>query len=99
MANLVNDIRLAVDSGKTAVGMREVTRAIMSSSAKLVVVSSRLDQSSLEDIKHLAGISEIPIIVYDADSMALGTVCGKPYSVSTIAVLDPGHSKILEEKY
>ena len=99
MANLVNDIRLAVDSGKTAVGVRDVTRAIVSDSAKLIVVSSKLDQSSLDDIKHLAGISGIPVIVYDADSMALGTVCGKPFSVAAVAVVDPGNSNILEEKY
>ncbi len=99
MANIVNDIRLAVESGETAIGLRNASRAVVSSRAKLIIISSKLDQSSAEDIKHIASISKVPVVVYDADSMGLGTVCGKPYSVSALAVINPGNSRILEEKY
>jgi large subunit ribosomal protein L30e len=99
MANLAGDIRLAVESGDAAIGTREVLRAVMSSEAKLIIVSSTMDKSAMDDIRHLAGISETRIIVYKSDPTALGTVCGKPYQVSAIAIIDPGNSKILEEEY
>ncbi len=98
MANLANDIRLAVDSGESSIGVREVMRSLMSNKSKLIIVASTA-QDIVDDIKHTAKIIDTNVIVFDCDSMELGTICGKPYSVSSLSIINPGNSKILEEKY
>ncbi len=99
MANLANDIRLAVDSGKIAIGMRDVMRSINANEAKLVIISSTLVRSRMDDIKHAAEISEARVTVFEGNPIELGTVCGKPYSISTLSIMDQGDSKILEHEH
>lgn len=99
MANLANDIRLAVDSGKTAIGMRDVMRSINSNEAKLVILSSTLEHSRMDDIKHVAKINGTEVIMFTGNPVELGTVCGKPYSISVLSILEQGDSKILNNKY
>ena len=99
MADLANDIRLAVDSGTAAIGIKKVTDSIKSSEAKVVVVSSKNEKGRVQDIMHLAKISNIRVLIYEGTSIDLGATCGKPYSVSAVSIIEPGNSKILNENY
>ena len=36
-------------------------------------------------------------LVYDGTSVDLGSVCGKPFTVATLIVNDPGDSTILDD--
>jgi large subunit ribosomal protein L30e len=99
MADLSNDIRLAVDSGKAAFGMNRASEAILSNKAKMVIVSSKNKGDRLSDIEHLANISNIRVQIFDGTPIALGVVCGKPFSVSVLSILDAGNSNILKEEY
>jgi len=96
MPDISNDIRLAVDSGKTAFGINRTSQSILSSDAKLVIVASKNKEGRLNDIIHLAKISNIKVHVFDGTPVSLGVVCGKPFSVSALSIIDPGNSKILE---
>ena len=97
MADLANNIRLAVDSGKVELGVNKASKAILSSTAKLVVVASKNKGDRLSDVLHLAKLSNIKVEVFEGTPMDLGVVCGKPYSVSVLSVIDAGNSKILNE--
>ncbi len=99
LADLNNDVRLAVDTGKVSFGHREVLRAINSSSAKTVIVAEKGKKSLVEDINHICKVAGVRLIGFRGSSMELGTVCGKPYSVNSLAVLDAGNSNILDEEY
>jgi large subunit ribosomal protein L30e len=97
MADLANNIRLAVDSGKVALGVNKVMDSIKKNDAKLVVVAAKNRQDILEDLQHISKISSIKTVVFNGNSMELGAICGKPYSVSALSIIEEGHSKILEE--
>ncbi|MGB9732791.1 MAG: 50S ribosomal protein L30e [Candidatus Micrarchaeia archaeon] len=99
MADLARDIRLAVDTGKVALGYREVVKSISSSEAKAVVVAARGKKSMVDDIVHMCNVAGIKVIKFSEGSMELGLICGKPYSVNALAVIDQGHSNILNENY
>lgn len=98
MADLNNDIRLAVDSGETAFGINMTSKLIQSNKAKMIVVASKNKEDRLSDIMHLAKISNIRVHVFDGTPMALGVVCGKPFSVSVLSIISPGNSNILNEQ-
>ncbi len=99
MADLASDIRLAVDSGRAALGINEVVHSIKGSDAKLVVAAEKNKAENLRDVMHMAKIAGIKVLIYPGNSMELGAVCGKPYSVSVLSVSEQGNSKILEEDY
>ncbi len=99
MADLNNDIRLAVDSGKAEFGINRVTRAIMENKAKLIIIASKNKGDRLSDVLHLAKASNINAQVFDGTPVSLGIVCGLPFSVSVLSITDPGNSNILNETY
>lgn len=99
MADLNNDIRLAVDSGKAAIGINRASETILSSKAKMVIIASKNKGDRVNDILHLAKIASIRVQVFEGTPVALGVVCGKPFSVSVLSILDAGNSNILNETY
>ncbi len=99
MADLSGDIRLAVDSGEVAIGANSVIASITVGKAKLVVVSPKGKQDPYNDILHLARLSELKVITFNGNPVELGAVCGKPFPVSAIAVINPGNSGILNADY
>jgi large subunit ribosomal protein L30e len=99
MADLSRDIRLAVDSGEVAIGAESVMHSIKNGTSKLVIVASAGKKELSEDIVHMAKLSDIKVEVFDGNSMDLGTVCGKPFSVSALSILSAGNSNILKADY
>jgi large subunit ribosomal protein L30e len=97
MADIANDIRLAVDSGKAALGINSVIDSIKNDTAKLLVVASKNRGDNVQDITHMAKISNIKVVIFEGTSMELGAVCGKPFSVSAVSIIEQGNSKILED--
>lgn len=96
MADLASDIRIAVDSGKVAMGMNSVMSSIHSNKAKLIVMAKRGEKSSGYDILHLSNVTKTDVVVFEGDSVELGAICGKPFSISALAIVEAGNSHILE---
>jgi large subunit ribosomal protein L30e len=86
-----------VDSGKVVMGVNGVVDSIKRNHAKLVIVAQKNRKDILEDVQHMCKVANIKVVVYQGDSIKLGAVCGKPFSVSTLSIIEQGHSKILEE--
>ncbi len=99
LADLTNDLRLAVDTGKVSLGYREVLKAVNADSAKAVVIAEKGRKDIIEDISHVCKVAGIRMISYKGGSLELGTVCGRPYSVNSLAIMEPGNSNILKEQY
>ena len=99
MADLSNDIRLAVDSGKAVFGVKESIDSMMAGTAKVVVVASSNKKDRINDIMHMAKLSNVKVVVFEGNPMNLGVVCGKPFSVSVLSIMDAGSSNILNETY
>lgn len=99
MADLNNDLRLAVDTGSVVLGTEQTAKAISSNKAKLVVITSKGKADANADIAHLCSVANVKIVKFKGSSLELGTVCGKPHSVNSLAVIEAGNSKILEESY
>ncbi|MEM3841233.1 MAG: 50S ribosomal protein L30e [Candidatus Micrarchaeaceae archaeon] len=96
MADLNIDVRLAVDSGETAIGAKSTIKSIIEGKAKLIVTTSKSKKELLDDLNHLSKIAGIKIVVFDGTPIEFGAVCGKPYSVSVISIINPGDSGILK---
>jgi large subunit ribosomal protein L30e len=99
MPDFNNDIRLAVNTGDVSIGHRDVVRSISASKAQAVIVAAKAKKELINDIYHMVNIANVKLIKFNGNSLDLGTLCGKPYPVSSIAVINPGNSGILKEEY
>ncbi|MBU0586911.1 50S ribosomal protein L30e [Candidatus Micrarchaeota archaeon] len=89
-------VRLAVETGKVEFGKKTGLKDSLLGKAKLLVVAKNAPLQLQEDIKYYAKLSKIPVMQFEGTSLKLGSICGKPYSVSVLSVYDAGSSDILE---
>ncbi|MCS7108020.1 MAG: 50S ribosomal protein L30e [Sulfolobales archaeon] len=94
--DLENEIKNVLKSGKAVLGINRSLKAVMLGRAKAVIVASKIPKNYDDDIRRYANLSGIPVINFSGSSRDLGLVCGKPFPVSAIAILDLGGSKLLE---
>ena len=89
-------IRVAVDTGDVTLGSEKSIQSLKLGKGLLAVVASNSPEDIIEDVNYYSKLSEIPIHIYDGTSVELGSVCGKPFTVATLVVNDPGDSTILD---
>ncbi len=87
MIDVARALKVAVDTGEVAFGIRTVRQRAKAGKARLVVVASNCP----EDLKGVGA----KLLRFPGTNAELGAACGKPFSVSALAVIDPGDSNIL----
>jgi len=96
MVDVGKAIRLAVDTGKVKFGSRKAVKAALNGEAKLIVVAGNCPANVQGDIDYYSKLSNIATLKFSGTSVELGSVCGKPFPVSALIVLDAGTSNIME---
>lgn len=94
--DLNKSIRLAVDSGEVVLGTDKTKKLALTGKAKIIVLSSNALREQAQDVKHYCNLSKTPLVVFQGTSIELGTVCGKPFPISALSVLNEGNSDILK---
>ncbi|MFH1752316.1 MAG: 50S ribosomal protein L30e [archaeon] len=89
------EIRRAVDTGKVVFGAKNAEKTILKDNAQLIVTSNNIPKPIKEKLSHIAKISAINVYEFNGNSTELGSVCGKPFAVSALSVLDTGKSKLM----
>jgi large subunit ribosomal protein L30e len=88
-------LRRAIKTGNVILGQNNTEKCIREGKAKMVVVAGNCPvgfTSSLSQYENLF------VHTFDGSSVALGKACGKPFMVSTLAIVSPGESDILSLK-
>jgi len=89
-------IRSAVDTGRVLFGERETTRAAGAGEIKLAIVAGDCPEEKRAALERLSEVSGVDIYYFDGSGIELGSVCGKPFIVSMMGIVDAGDSDILE---
>ncbi|RLI30410.1 MAG: 50S ribosomal protein L30e [Candidatus Hecatellales archaeon] len=95
MSSLAKALTIAVRTGKVTFGFKETLEALRSGKAKIVVVAKNIPKELREKLDRTAKLAGIPLLEFESSSLDLGSLCGKPYTVTALAVRDPGDSDIL----
>ncbi len=88
-------LRRAIKTGNVILGQNNTEKCIKEGKAQMVVVAGNcpgLFRSKL------TGYENLFIHTYEGSSVALGKACGKPFMVSTLAIVNAGESDILSLK-
>ena len=82
-------LKAAISTGKVEFGVDQTEKAVKAGKAQMIVVSSNCPAEALVKAK------DVKVHVYSGNNMELGALCGKPFSVSALAIIDKGTSNIL----
>ena len=82
-------LKSAISTGKVEFGVDQTTRAVKDGKAQMVILARNCPSAELK------GDIGVKVHVYDGNNMELGALCGKPFSVSALVIIDKGSSNIL----
>jgi large subunit ribosomal protein L30e len=94
--DLNKEIRRAVDTGKVVFGSSQAQKKLLGGEGELLIVCKNMPKNDKETLKQIANVESKKFYEYSENGLVLGSVCGKPFVVSAILVLDAGKSKIME---
>ena len=57
-------------------------------------VYKRQPKNVKADIEAYSKLSEMPVYTFEGSSVELGSICGKPFTVSVLIIQEPGDSNI-----
>ena len=91
--DISRQLKLANTTGKLLFGQRQAIDACAKGEAKYIIVAANCPQEYLDDLaaKHPEVTLHRTVIV----NRDLGVASGKPFSISTITVVDAGESDLL----
>jgi large subunit ribosomal protein L30e len=89
------EIRRAVDTGQVLFGLRSAEKNLLNGQAELIILTSSTPRLSREKVEHQAKVAGTPFYQFKGSAHELGAVCGKPFVISVLTVLNPGKSKVL----
>lgn len=90
------EIRRAVDTGKVLFGTRESEYSLKMGEGQILILPQNTPVLNVEMLTHVASLSNIPVYRFNGTALELGSVCGKPFVISSLLVLDQGKSKASE---
>ena len=89
-------VTLTHKTGKTIVGYRKVIDVLLNDSANAILLSSNCPPKYKERVTYYSQLADTACVITDFDSLELGSLCGKPYPISAMAVLEQGDSDLLD---
>lgn len=95
MKDLNYELGVAVKTGKVVLGYKNVAKLLYTGKPKLVIVSENTPKNIRESVIYYTQIANVKCLKTKSTSLELGSTCGKPFPVSTIAVIDAGDSDLL----
>jgi len=96
MINIENAIKIATKTGTVQIGSKKSIRLVKSEQGKLVLIANNCPKEIAEDLRIYCKFSNIPIYQYKGSNWDLGFLCGKPFMISVLTILEPGDSDILK---
>ncbi len=97
MKDIKGDIGTVLKTGKISVGSKNVLSGLLTASPKLVLISGNCPNNLKEQVVYYSMLSNIPYTITDETSAELGSICGKPFPASAVAIIDAGESDILSK--
>lgn len=81
-------LKSAITTGKVEFGVDQTLKAVKSGNAQMIVLARNCPCKELTE-------ANVKTHVYNGNNMELGALCGKPFSVSALVIIDKGSSNIL----
>lgn len=89
MMNIERNLKIAITTGDVLYGTKEAEKVVKSKTAKMIVLANNCPNEFLKNQNVVKSLQ------FPDNSVALGALCGKPFSISVVTIIDPGESNII----
>jgi len=93
--SIERELKNLMKTGKYVLGANSTIRAVASGRAKMIIIAENAPPEFRERALYYTKLGNIPVYVFKGTSQDLGVICGKPFKISMLAVIDEGESRIL----
>lgn len=90
------ELKNVIETGKIIYGVNQSKKECLVGEPKLIIISSTIEPHNKELFLYYAKLLNIKILTHPENNIELGSVCGKPFGVSILTILDEGKSSIFE---
>ncbi len=90
MIDIDRALKTTMATGEVVLGVKQTLDAVNDGRAKLVILARNCPNEEL-----MTGDLKVKVFHFEGHNKDLGTLCGKPFGVSAMAVIDKGSSNIL----
>lgn len=84
---MAEDLRTALSEKKVILGSKRTVKYLKLGKTKKIIISSNCPESVKKDIEHYTKLTGIKLENFDGTSKQLGIFCGKPFSISALAIV------------
>ncbi len=97
LSDVHRELQKVLRQGEVLLGSRETVKAVLNDEARVVIHASNCPEKVKQVFTGAARGGDEDLIVYEypANSLELGLACGKPYSITSLGITDPGESAIV----
>lgn len=81
-----------VKTGRCVLGLREVQKSVRG--FKIIIYSTTIPKDKLTPLIEACRVANIPTLAYNGTSFELGSLCGKRFRVSVLAVKAAGDADL-----
>ncbi|MCD6488664.1 MAG: 50S ribosomal protein L30e [Desulfurococcales archaeon] len=96
VSDFARELQMVLKTGSVVLGSKKALKLVKLGKAKLIIVSLNAPPEVKKDLKYYCKLSNIPLYVFPGTNVELGAICGKPFSVAAMAIIDPGQSNIID---
>jgi large subunit ribosomal protein L30e len=86
MMELTDLIKEKSKENKLIIGYDTVMKFIKNENPELVILANNFPDDKKKIIEHNAKLAKVEVKEYPNDSVNLGLVCGKPFSIGVLAI-------------
>ena len=83
------ELKKILKTGKVYFGVKQARKAMENGEVKLLIVASNCPEK--EELREW----DVPKIMFDGDGIELGAMCGKPFNVSVLTIVEEGEGRLL----
>jgi large subunit ribosomal protein L30e len=83
---LDKDIKKALKEKKLVIGSNSVIKTVKNGKLESVIYATNTPDNKVRDINHYAEASGIKTQQYSGNSVQLGELCGKPFSILLLGI-------------
>jgi large subunit ribosomal protein L30e len=85
---LEEEIKNAMKAKKIIMGYRRSLKFIKSNKPKMVIIANNIPEKMRKEIENHTKVFNFEMKIFEGDSKKLGMICGKPYPVTTIVIME-----------
>jgi len=92
--DIARQLKQGINTGDIVFGPRQTSSECSKGSAQMALVAANCPESFIDELRN--SHPSVPVHQVTLVNRQLGAACGKPFPVSSLCILDPGQSDLLQ---